>query len=60
MCAGENNYGIFEGAFNTYKQLCKGMNWIDKGSVFAYGILNKGAIANTDYLKSAEELGYSF
>ncbi len=57
MCAGENEPEVFNGAVATYQQLCRGMRWNDSGMVLASGILEKGTIVKTHYLKQAEELG---
>lgn len=60
MCAGESGSDIFDGAIGTYQQLCRGLHWKDCGMVLARNILEKGTIAQTDYLKKCELLGKSF
>lgn len=57
MCAGESGFDIFDGAIGTYQQLCRGLHWKDCGMILARNILEKGAIAQTDYLKKCELLG---
>lgn len=57
MCGGEKEQEAFSGAVGVYKQLCRGMNWQDKGIIIASGVLQKGEIAQTEYLKQSQELG---
>lgn len=57
MCGGESDPGIFNGVVETYRRLCAGLHWEDLGMVLAPGILEKGAISGTGYLKQCEILG---
>lgn len=57
MCAGESDPEVFHGATATYQQLCRGMGWNNRGMILAPGVLEKGAIEHTAYLKQAEDLG---
>ncbi len=57
MCAGETEPEVFHGAVATYQQLCRGMGWSERGMVLAPGVLERGAIEHTVYLKQAENLG---
>lgn len=57
ICGGENDLEVYDGAVKTYEHLSKGLQWKDRGMVIAAGVMEKGAIAGTDYLKQAEVLG---
>lgn len=57
MCGGEKNIDVFKGATEIYKQLCKGLNWTNKGIITAAGFLEKGDIAGSGYIDQAEYLG---
>lgn len=57
MCAGEQNPDVFGGAVATYKEICNGLHWNNRGIILAPGVLEKNAIAKTDYLTQAEALG---
>lgn len=57
MCAGERDPDVFGGAVATYKEICNGLHWNNRGIVLAHGILEKGAIRGTDYLNIVESLG---
>lgn len=59
LCGGDDNLESFGGAIETYKQISKNYGWKDKGMVVARGVMEKGAITDTDYLKQAEALGKS-
>lgn len=59
MCGGEKDHSIFTGAVGVYKQICKGMKWSEQEMILVPGVLGKGEIVKTDYLKQAEELGRS-
>ena len=59
MCGGEKDHSIFTGAVGVYKQICKGMKWSEQEMLLVPGVLSKGEIVKTDYLKQAEELGRS-
>ena len=57
MCAGERNPDVFGGAVATYKEICNGLHWNNRGIVLAPGVLKKGSITETVYLTKAEALG---
>lgn len=57
MCAGESDPDVFGGAVATYQRICNGLNWNNRGTVLAPGVLGKGAIAESVYLIQAEALG---
>lgn len=59
ICGGENDAESYSGAIDTYKHISNFLQCKDRGMVVATGLLEKGAIASTDYLKKAEELGKS-
>lgn len=59
ICGGYGNLEVFDGAIGTYKQICKGFQWEDRGMVVAAGVMEKGAVTGTDYLKQSEILGKS-
>lgn len=59
LCGGEQEIEVYSGAIDIYKHLSEGLQWKDRGMVVATGVLEKGTIANTDYLKQSETLGKS-
>lgn len=59
ICGGFEELEVFGGAIDTYKQISKNYKWEDRGMVVAAGVMEKGAIADMDYLKHAEALGKS-
>lgn len=60
VCGGEKDFEAFTGVVGIYNQLCRGLHWTNKGIIIANGILPKGEIVHTDFLKQAEELGKVF
>lgn len=57
MCAGERDPDVFGGAVATYKEICNGLHWNNRGIILAPGVLEKGSITETVYLTKAEALG---
>lgn len=57
ICGGDNNLEVFGGAIESYKQISKNYGWEDRGMVVAQGVMEKGAVTDTDYLEKAEKLG---
>ncbi|OOM74090.1 NADPH-dependent FMN reductase [Clostridium puniceum] len=57
ICGGFDNLEVYGGAIETYNQLYKSFQWKNRGLVVALGVMEKGSIANTDYLEQAEIMG---
>lgn len=60
VCGGEKDFEAYTGVMGTYNQLCRGLHWTNKGIIVAKGILQKGEVTHTDFLKQAEDLGKIF
>lgn len=57
MCSGETGIKIFDGAEETFRLLCKGMNWRNLGSLLFGGLLAKDDITRTSYLEKSKHFG---
>lgn len=45
ICGGEKGKEVYSGAVHTYEQICKGMNWKERGIIIAEGVYKKGEIS---------------
>lgn len=57
VCGADKGIEIFDGIIVTYKQICKYMNWEDKGVLAVPNVRKKDDIEKTDALNRAEKLG---
>lgn len=59
LCGGDAEIEVYSGATETYKHISERFGWKDRGMVVATGVMDKGVIADTNYLKQSELLGKS-
>lgn len=59
LCGGDGESKWYSGAINTYQHISERFGWKDKGMVIATGVMEKGAIAGTEFLEQSEKLGKS-
>lgn len=57
LCGGDSELELYSGATQTYKHISERFQWHDRGMVVAAGVMEKGAITDTDYLEQSETLG---
>lgn len=57
ICGGDHEHYLYSGAIDTYKHISERFQWKDRGMVIATGVMEKGEITSTDYLKQSETLG---
>ena len=57
VCAGDSEEMIFDGVIGSYKNMCRYLNWQDRGMITVSGVYAIGDIDNHEALKQAELLG---
>lgn len=59
VCGEGEEQSDFEGLIKTYQMIARYQKWRDAGVLVAPGVLEKGDIVKTDFLKEAEQMGRS-
>lgn len=57
VCGADTDAKIFKGAVKTYKNICRYLNWKNKGVLIVPGVSAKGDVVKTDGLALTESMG---